>query len=116
MEKTNKPTTAGILNIIAGALGLIWAISLFIGWGVTSGVCVVPGGVGDIPEFVPGMILSWAIIALILAILAIVGGIYAILRKIWGLALAGSIAAILSFFPLGIPAIVFTAQSKDEFE
>ena len=116
MEKTNKPTVAGILEIISGALELIWAICLFIGFGVTSGACAIPGGIGYIPEFVPGIILGWAIISIIIAILALVGGIYAVLRKKWGWALAGSIAAILAFLPLGIPAVILAAQSKDEFE
>jgi len=46
-----------------------------------------------------------------------VGGIYALQRKIWGLALAGSIAAFFSpSWVLGVAAIVFTALSKNEFE
>ena len=114
MERTNKPTVAGILAIITGALGLLWAICLFIGYAVVAGTLDIP--TGYIPEFVPGIVLGMAIPTLILAILALIGGIYAVQRKIWGLALAGSIAAILAFFPLGIPATVFTAQSKNEFE
>jgi len=114
MEKTNKPTTAGILDIIAGVLGLILAASYFIGFGVVSGALGIP--TGYIPGFVPAIVLGMAIPTLIIAILALVGGIYALRRKKWGLALAGSIAAILAFLPLGIPAIIFTAQSKNEFE
>jgi hypothetical protein len=71
---------------------------------------------GDIPEFITGIILTWAIISLIIALLALLGGIYALLRNLWGLALAGSIAAILIFFPLGIPSVVLVAQARDEFE
>jgi len=114
MEKTNKSTTAGILAIISGAIGLIIAASYFIGFGVTSGCLGIP--VGYIPGFVPGLVLGMAIPALIVAILALVGGIYAVQRKKWGWALAGSIASILAFFPLGIPAIILIAQSKAEFE
>jgi len=113
MEKTNKPTVAGILDIITGALELIWAICLFIGFCVTSGACGIP--VGDVPAFVPGLILGMAFISVIIAILCLIGGIFAVQRKRWGWALTGSIAAILSFFPLGIPAVIFTAQSRDEF-
>ena len=115
MEKTSKPTVAGILAIISGVLGLIGAASLFIGFGVTSGAFGIPG-VGDIPAFVPGLILGMAIPSAIIDILALVGGIYAVQRKMWGLALAGSIAAILAFLPLGIPAVILAAQSKNEFE
>jgi len=54
--------------------------------------------------------------------LALVGGIFALQRRRWGWALAGSIAAvfasipILRFLPVGIVAIIFTAIAKDEFE
>jgi len=114
MEKTNKPTVAGVLTIISGVLGLILAISMFIGYGVVSGVCGIP--VGYIPAFVPVIVLGTAIPTLIIAILAVVGGIFALQRKTWGLALAGSIAAILVFLPLGIPAVILTTQSKVEFK
>ena len=114
MEKTNKPTVAGILAIISGVLGLPWAVCLFIGYGVVTGALGIP--TGYIPGFVPAIVLGMAIPTLILAILALVGGIYAVQRKIWGLALAGSIAAILVFLPLGIPSLIFAAQSKNEFE
>ena len=114
MEKTNKPTNAGILDIISGVLGLIWAGCLFIGFGVTSGALGIP--TGYIPPFVPGLVLGMAIVSTIAAILALVGGVYAVQRKMWGWALAGSIAAILAFFPLGIPAVILAAQSRNEFE
>ena len=116
MEKTSKPITVGILDIISGALSFMWAISLFIGFAVTSGCWVVPGGVGDIPNFVPGLILGWAIISIIITAITLVGGIYALQRKMWGWALAGSILAIIAFLPLGIAATILAAQSKDEFE
>ena len=113
MEKTNKPTTAGILNIITGALGIIGAISMFIGFGVVSGALGIP--TGYIPGFVPGIVLGTAIFSLLIAILALVGGIFAVQRKQWGWTLAGSIAAIVVFLPLGIASTVLSAQSKNEF-
>ena len=114
MEKTSKPTVAGILAIISGVLGLILAVSYFIGYGVVSGALGIP--TGYIPEFVPGIVLGMAIPTLVISILALVGGIYAVQRKKWGLAFAGSIAAILAFLPLGILAVIFAAQSRNEFE
>ena len=116
MEKTNKPIVAGVLAIISGVFSLIWAVCLFIGFGVTSGAFDIPGGVGDIPGFVPGIIMGWAIESAIAAILALVGGINAVQSKKWGWALAGSIAAIFAFLPLGIAALILTAQSKNGFE
>ena len=52
----------------------------------------------------------------ILGIVAIMGGIYALKRRVWGLALAGSICSLVCVFFLGIPAIMFVAIGKGEFE
>ena len=52
----------------------------------------------------------------LLGALGVVGGIFAIKRKNWGLALAGAIGGTMTFFPIGIPAIVFVALGKGEFE
>lgn len=114
MEKTNKPKTAGVLAIISGAIGLILAVCYFIGFGVVSGALGIP--TGYIPAFVQGIVMATAIVTLIIAILALVGGIYAVQRKQWGWTLAGSIAAIIVILPLGIASTVLTAQSKNEFE
>ena len=112
MEKTWKPTAAGILDIVSGVFSLIVVVALIIGMVVTgSGETST-----EVPDFVPTILLIMAILSLIVGILALVGGVYALKREKWGLALAGSIAAIFSTFVLGIPAILFTAQSKNEFE
>jgi hypothetical protein len=119
MEKTWKPTVAGILDIVAGALSFVGLI--FAGAGV--GILIMSREMGEaelamgIPaDLILGIIVMVAILAAIVDILSIVGGIYALRRKIWGLALAGSIAAFFASWPLGIAAIVFTIISKNEFE
>ena len=114
MERTSKPIIAGILEIIAGLLGLLAALSLFIVVGMTGGSLDTPMGPLQAP--VPGLIMSSGIVTIVLAILSLVGGIFALQRKMWGLVLAGSIGALLTAFLLGIPAIILTAISKKEFE
>ena len=47
---------------------------------------------------------------------ALVGGIFTLQRKRWGLALAGAIVAILPFSLLGMAAIVLIILSKNEFK
>jgi len=104
MEKTWKPTTAGILAIIAGALQVI--------------VGIVIAAVGSIGWFF-GMPWFSAIGAplIILGVIAVIGGTYALRRRIWGLALAGSICALLGPWAiLGILAIIFVSLGKSEFE
>ena len=111
MSKTKKPVIGGILTIVSGALGMLGIASYAIGLGDTgSGF-----GKGDMPPFVPSIIFGIPIPAVIIAILAIVGGILAVQRKRWRWSLTGSIAAALSLILLGIPAVVLIALSKDEF-
>lgn len=108
-KKTWMPTTAGILDIISGSFGLIAFCVLAIAGGI---VRFAP----NIPKFLPPMFMGLALPLAIVGILAIVGGIYALQRRNWGLALAGSIAAFFPSWLLGIPAIVLTALSRDEFD
>jgi hypothetical protein len=86
MERTWKPIAAGILCIIAGVIGLIPAMAvalLFVG---------ASSMFGDIPS----MIFALPIPLILFGILPIVGGIYALRRRRWGLALAGSICCPLA--------------------
>ena len=54
MEKTWKPTVAGILEIVSGAVGLVAVIGLIIAIGVTGGFYIP--GTGSIPRFVPSLL------------------------------------------------------------
>ncbi len=112
MEKTWKPMVAGILDIVTGAFALLSVIGLAIGIVVIGSEVVGPG----VPDFVTTILWILAIPFLIIGVLAIIGGIYSIQRKKWGIALAGTIASTVFWFFVGIPAIVFISQSKDEFE
>ena len=65
---------------------------------------------------VQGVLIIMAVLLAIFSALPLIGGIYAVQRKNWGLALAGSIVAILSSTPLGIVSTVLVALAKNEFE
>jgi hypothetical protein len=124
MEKTWKPTVAGILCIIAGAVGAIAVIvvsvmTLFL--------------MADNPEAklsIDDFIVKVWILGAVTVVTAIVSSIYALRRRVWGLALAGSICALivftvpgtLFFRPYGITlvipgilALVLVIRGKCEF-
>ncbi|MFC2063164.1 hypothetical protein ACFLS8_04410 [Chloroflexota bacterium] len=103
MEKTGKPIAGGILSIVAGTLHILGFLGIMIA------LVVVPANVGIILSIVAFYLLATGI-------LPIIGGIYALQRKKWGLALAGAIIAILGSLILGILATVLIALAKDEFE
>lgn len=109
MKKTWMPTAAGILDIVCGAFALIGSFGCVVGGGIVSLV-------QEVPRFVPALTMAMALPLLIVGILAIVGGVYALKRAKWGLALTGSIVALFPSWPLGIAAIVFTVLAKNEFE
>lgn len=116
MNNSWMPKTAGILDIVAGAFSLI---ALFLlGMGIMffsiAGASSTPLPIGASEM----MVIFWiiAVPKALLSILAIIGGVYALKKRVWGLALAGSIAAIFSAFILGVASIIFTIMSKDQFE
>ena len=109
------PKTAGILDIIAGAFfpleALIYSLCIFFNFRDPPAVNICDF---ELPMIV--FIIICLILNTLLSILAIVGGVYALRKRIWGLALAGSIAATMSFSLLGIPALVFTIKAKKQFK
>lgn len=113
------PTAGGILCIISGALGFV-AIAFLLTFGSIFGITIardVMVSLGywqaSLPLTIMGII---AIPLLCVNIVAIIGGIYAIQRRGWGMALAGSICAIFPSQVLGILAVVFIAISRKEFK
>jgi hypothetical protein len=56
------------------------------------------------------------LLMMVFGILSIIGGISALHSRKWGLALTGSICAIVCFFYLGIPATILLVMHKREFE
>jgi hypothetical protein len=137
MERTWRPTTAGILTIIAGAIGIgrgcfVLALAGLIGrvsafttelsdlirqW---AGV-FIPGTI-DIPSIIERVIsisstvlIVIGAVSLAFGIVALVGGIQALRRRAWGLALTGSILALPSSFILGLLSIIFVSTGKKEF-
>jgi hypothetical protein len=114
MEKSWMPTTAGILNLICGAADIIGGIVLLI-IGAISGI-IFKYAETDIPPFILMLILIiLGIFVLILGVIALLGGVYALRRKVWGMALAGSIVSFFIIWPLGIASIIFIALSRNEF-
>ena len=116
MAKTWMPTVAGILTIIAGLTRLFGGIMILIlGWlgdGIFDYLWYGLPGYRLIPFGSLGLV---AVPVMIAAVLALLGGIFTILRRNWSLVLVGSICgAFLTWF-LGIPALVLVAMSKKEY-
>jgi hypothetical protein len=137
MERTWKPTTAGIMTIITGAMGIAGGILLFLLSGVMGalggidwsqwvdkwssewwgpGAVDIPGMMGGVLGITTTVFLVAGIVVLVFGIIALSGGISAIKRRRWGLSLAGSILSLFIMPILGILAIIFVSLGKGEFE
>lgn len=122
MERTWKPTTAGIINIISGAFVLVGGIATAAALGTPVAEAVagyVMYSVGSSATLTPSVVTMvigiLAAVLIVIGIVSLLGGLYALRRSVWGLALAGAIFTLFYLPPLGIPAIIFTALSKKEF-
>jgi hypothetical protein len=112
----NKARIAGILSIVSGAfgvLGLGWAlVGLFMMGSMFRGGVMPYSPPREFFTIITVIYVFMGICSLILGVLAIIGGIFAIKKKKWGLALAGAIAGTVTFFPCGIPAIILISMAK----
>jgi len=120
--QTKWAMAGGILSIVSGVLGILTGIALaligvFFNWLISfseSSVGYDPAAEG-IATFIAVIYGVMGIGYCLLGVLALVGGIFCIRRKVWGLALAGAIASVLTFLPTGVVAIIFTSMARLEF-
>jgi hypothetical protein len=133
MERTWKPLTGGILSIIGGAAAIGKGVMILLVRGVLGsadwsnwlgqwGNFMGPGMIGPGMMHLPGgghllsmLALGAGIALIIVGIIAVIGGAYAIKRRNWGLALAGSILSLAGVPPVGVFAIIFVALARKEF-
>jgi len=128
-KKSSNPKIAGILLIIAGAVAIITGVFM-----VALGM-LLPGMMGTIPPeyynysnveittaLIQNIYLICGAIIIVLAIFTLLGGIMALKKKMWGLALTGSILGLFTigvFFIsslLSLIALILLVLSKGEFE
>jgi len=121
MGRTWKPTTAGILSIIAGSLTIFE---------------IIMAGATTKYEGLTIWYWWWRNMAplMLIGVVAILGGIFALYRRIWGLSLAGIICSVVfSLFVtiqsyltsigiifgiiavISILALIFLLRAKNEF-
>ncbi len=107
------PPTGGILAIIAGS----W--NLLVGLGAVLGITILENVLADLGA---GTAIGVGIGALmiVLGLISIIGGAFALMRRRWGIGLAGSIAAlfpnpIILPFLMGVMSLIFVTVGKPAF-
>jgi hypothetical protein len=124
MGKTVNSVAGGVLSLVGAAFGLIGAIMMtvyaFLFVDIFFPMMDMPAEgyfiFTRITQSLQMIYLGWAVVLAVAAILAVIGGVYTLKRRRWGWSLTGAIASVVTFFPVGIAAVILVAQSKAEFE
>jgi len=117
VERTWRPTVGGLLAIIAGSWNFLLGLGALVGGTIFSDLIPTFGGVtGGIST--TG--ITAGIILIIIGLISIVGGSYALSRSFWPMALAGSIAALIPTplilpFLMGFFSLIFVVLGHREF-
>jgi hypothetical protein len=123
MEKPWMPVVGGILDIVSGAFGMV--VGLFMSLHLHAARATQaaargglhPGTLSQMPHVLfPGMGIALGIALIVLGVLAIVGGVFALKVKAWGLALAGAIAGVITGRLIGLLALIFIVLSRKDFQ
>jgi hypothetical protein len=109
VEKTWKPVVGGVLIVIGALVGIVSGAILMWGGAMFLSIPMVGDAMG-------GILATCGIILLIFGIIGLLGGIFAMMRRLWGLAILGGIFALISgYFILGLIGLILVAISKKEF-
>lgn len=107
-RKIRFSVPGGVLSILAGCLKLLVVFGL--------AIAIIGIIIGEDEKGGVVVLMAIAIPLAVMGILAVTGGVFALIQKNWGMSLAGSIAAVLPFSLVGAAALVLTALSRKEFE
>jgi hypothetical protein len=106
-RQTPMPLIAGVIILITAGFKML-ALLVALGFGLF--VLIWPTSGGVLAAAAVGVIVAIALI-----VLTLLGGIAALQRRRWGLAMAGAIIAAVPFLPAGVAAITLIALSREEF-
>lgn len=104
-KESAMPVIGGILIIIGAIIELAMGAGLAAGGTVFLGLSLGTSGI---------MVVCGAILILV-AIIALLGGIFALQRKNFGFAIVGGILSLGGAFILGLIGLILVAISKEEF-
>ncbi|HKZ48877.1 MAG TPA: zinc ribbon domain-containing protein [Thermoplasmata archaeon] len=114
-QPSQMPVIGGVLLLLAGILGFVGAAQVF----VASGAGSYFGVFG--PE-IAGILAVCGLLLVIFSVFALLGGIMAVQRKMWGLALAGGILGLFAIGPfflsslLSLIGLIIIGISREDFE
>jgi hypothetical protein len=130
IHPSSKPLIAGIFLVIAGLLGiLIWSMALAFDPSELDPLMLQNALPADSPisleqlqSMLQSILLTCGIIGCILSFFTLVGGIVAVKRKAWGLAIVGGILGLFTIGPfflgsiMSLIGLILVAISRKDFQ
>lgn len=114
MKKDWMPVVAGVLEIVAGVCAFIGTAAVIFAVALINYLPEVQEE--DVPvELLTGFLVCIGIGLAILGLVGVIGGIFAVRRRGFGWAMAGSIAALFTATPLGVIALILVLVAEREF-
>jgi hypothetical protein len=119
VERTWRPTVGGLLSILAGSWNVLLGLAMTIGGSIFLSLIPTIGGV-DLSGFVGAFGIYTGVFFIVIGAISIVGGAFAMQRRNWPWALAGSIVALFPTplvlpFILGFFSLIFNVLGHREF-
>lgn len=109
MKRTAMPDIAGVVNIAIGSINLLGVL----GTGIALIIIGVVVSGRPIVITILGAVFA---VLLILGLPSLIGGIFALRRKNWVVALIGSIASLMLWNLIGLIPLILVILSREEFE
>jgi hypothetical protein len=112
-KKTIMPVIGGVLILVGGLLTLFTGIGLVASVGPLDALMIVDFQGSDLLQ---DILTVCGVIFIILGLVGILGGVFALQRKHFGLAVLGGIFALVGWFIPALVGLILIGVSKDEFE
>ncbi len=112
-KKTVMPLIGGVLILLGGVLSLVAGLGLVASVGALDSLMLIDvEGVNMFED----LLTACGIIFIILGLIGILGGVFAMMRKHFGLAVLGGVFALAGWFIPALIGLILIGVSKDEFE
>jgi hypothetical protein len=118
----DRHTLGGVFSIISGTIGILGALVIILMVFLMGFLTNLDNNGESFSQTDNNIMVVFLVIYgivglfyIALGILGIVGGIFCLKKKHWGVALAGAIAGAITFFPCGVASVIFVSLAKPEF-
>lgn len=127
-EKSMLSLVGGILILVSGIVGLaMGGVFIIAADAVSEGTDELAdwglGDVGDVGDWLTDVLLVCGGIMIVIALIVVLGGVFGIMRKHWGLVIVGGVLGLLFTWPLyfigsvcALVGLILVAVSKKDFD